>query len=328
MVSKITRLYGKIQKQIPECDGILSQTWILFDFVNSKIKHHVSFEEYRQYAFYKLRDNAKKEYITEHDVLDIIPKRFNQSSQKDILDDKAAFNRYFCDLLGREYGVFSANDTDSFLQFADGKQILIIKPTDSWCGHGVKKCEVPAGAEEKKQLFEQLANDYTTFLAEECFQQHEKIAKLNPDTVNTLRVISIADNDGIIHIPFASIRIGRKGAVVDNFCAGGMAASIDTGAGMVVSGAYDGAGAQFLVHPDTGVPIIGYTIPYWENVIQTVEQAAKRLPEVRFIGWDVVIRSDGKVCLLEGNSNPGARTIQMPLKRGIKPDYQKYLGRF
>lgn len=328
MIAKIKKIYEKIEKQIPDCKGSLAQTALLLDFVRSKLKYRVSFEEYRQYAFYKLKDRAKKEYVTEHDVLDVIPVHFNQCDQKKILDDKASFNHFFGDLLGREYCVFSEGDVEVFLQFIENKQMVVIKPTDSWCGNGVQKCEVPAGVEDKRILFKKLINSYSNFLAEECFQQHERIAQLNPDTVNTLRVISIVDLKGEIHIPFASIRIGRKGAVVDNFCAGGMAASIDINTGMVVSGAYDGAGTQFLIHPDTGTPIIGYMIPYWENVIQNVKRAAERLPEVRFIGWDVVIRNDGKICLLEGNFNPGARTIQMPLRRGIKPEYQKYLGKF
>lgn len=327
-MAKIRALYAKIQKQIPDCGGFLAQTATLLDFVRCKLVFHVSFEEYRQYAFYQLKDRAKRDYVTEHDVLVVIPERFNRSEQAGLLDNKASFNRFFGDLLGREYGVFSQGDAEAFCRFAEGKQTVVIKPTDSWCGHGVQKCEIPAGEKEKRELFETLVKAYTTFLAEECFQQHEQIAQLNPDTVNTLRVISIADPEGEIHIPFASIRIGRKGAVVDNFCAGGMAASIDPQSGMIISGAYDGAGTQYMVHPDTGTTIIGRSIPYWDQVTDTIREAAKRLPEVRFIGWDAVIRNDGKICLLEGNSNPGARTIQMPLKRGIKPDYQKYLGKF
>ena len=328
MISKIKKAYTKVGREIPACKGIPDRTAVLLDFARCKLKYRVTFEEYRQYSFYKLKDKAKKEYVTEHDVLDVIPEKFNNSEQRAILDDKARFNEFYRDLIGREYRLLASGDEEQFLQFIKGKKQIIVKPLDSWCGHGVQKCFVPDEITEQKRLFDTLVKDYSAFLAEECFQQHKAISKLNPDTVNTLRVISIADSKGEIHIPFASVRIGREGAVVDNFCAGGMAASIDTSSGLVVSAAIDGAGKEFLIHPDTGTSIIGYSIPYWKEVLETVRSAAKRLTGIRFIGWDVVIREDGRICLLEGNSNPGARTIQMPLKRGIKPDYQKYLGKF
>ena len=98
-MKKVKKLYGKIQEQIPDCRGFLAQTWILIDFLRCKLKYHVGFEEYRQYSFYKLKDNAKKEYVTEYDVIHVIPKRFNNSSKTKIVDDKKVFNQFFNDLL-------------------------------------------------------------------------------------------------------------------------------------------------------------------------------------------------------------------------------------
>lgn len=328
MINRIKKVYKEIREEIPECGGVTGRTMVFLDFFRSKLKYHVSFEEYRQYSFYKLKDKAKKEYMTEYDILKVVPARINKGEQKKLLDDKTTFNMFFRDLLGREFCVVTSENKEEFLQFVKDKTQIIVKPIDSWCGSGVQKCGIPEDPEEQIELYETLVKDYSTFLAEECFRQHADIAGLNPDTVNTLRVISVADSGNKIVIPFASIRIGRKGAVVDNFCAGGMAASIDIDSGLVSTCAIDGKGTEFLIHPDTGTSIIGFQVPFWEDVLETVRQAAGRIPEMRIIGWDVVIRDDGKICLLEGNSGPGARTIQMPLKRGIKPDYQKYLGKF
>ena len=49
--------------------------------------------------------------------------------------------------------------------------------------------------------------------------------------------------------------------------------------------------------------MLGYKIPNWEKVIETVTEAAKVVPQCRYIGWDVAILNDD-VELIEGNHNP------------------------
>lgn len=44
-------------------------------------------------------------------------------------------------------------------------------------------------------------------------------------------------------------------------------------------------------------------IPMWDKVLETVTNAAKLIPQVRFIGWDIAITNSG-VEIIEGNHNP------------------------
>lgn len=328
MVKRIQKKLDQIRQEIPECNSLRKALSILVDFLICKKRYHVQFEEYRQYSFNKLRHDARKEYITEYDVIKVIPGMYNNSDLRHILDSKVAFNSFFEDFLGRAYCHVSEKEEQKFIDFVSMKEMVIVKPIDSWCGHGVTKFKIPADREAQKALYEKLISNYGEFLVEECIIQHEQIGSLNPDSVNTIRVISMIDKTGEVHVPFASIRIGRKGSDVDNFCAGGMAAAIDVASGIVVTHAFDGVGNQYFVHPDSKAQIIGFHIPNWDEVVKTVAEAATHIPEIRFIGWDAVVREDGKVCLIEGNARPGARTLQLPLKKGIKPTYQKYLGRF
>lgn len=165
-----------------------------------------------------------------------------------------------------------------------------------------------------------------TVLLEEYFVQNTLISMLNPDTVNTIRVITMRDDSGEVNIPFANIRIGRKGMCVDNFCSGGMTAGINTENGVVITPAFDGKLSEYTQHPDTGTPILGFQIPFWESVLDTVIKAADRISGCRYVGWDVVINRDGKICLIEGNSNPEARIHQMVLHKGLRSVYREYLG--
>ena len=68
---------------------------------------------------------------------------------------------------------------------------------------------------------------------------------------------------------------------------------------MVCSTGIDKNGNRYVVHPDVGVPIIGFVVPMWDEICNTVLAAAKIVPEVRFIGWDVAVTKDAKVVLIE-----------------------------
>lgn len=327
MLGKVNSILQRIQQQIPGCANRAQAAWYLLDFAAARLRYHVMFEEYRQYQFYRLKNRARREYVTEYEVLNVLPRKFNHPQSSKILDDKLQFNRYFKDCVGRDYCCLDGCNEAEFAAFVKKHPSFILKPTDSWCGHGVMKMD--CGAEtDIAELYAQLRKDYGACLVEEIIVQHEKMASLNPDSVNTIRVISLLDAKGEVHIPCAAVRIGRSGACIDNFCSGGMAAAVDAASGMIISGAFDRNSDRYLVHPDTGTGIVGFQIPEWDRVVDAVKAAARRLPDVRFVGWDVVVQRNGTVCFVEGNSNPGARTIQMPLKQGLKPAYVSVLGRF
>ena len=55
--------------------------------------------------------------------------------------------------------------------------------------------------------------------------------------------------------------------------------------------------------------MLGFQIPNWNVLLQEVEEAAKLLPQCRFIGWDVAITEMG-IELIEGNHNPGLYTME------------------
>lgn len=57
--------------------------------------------------------------------------------------------------------------------------------------------------------------------------------------------------------------------------------------------------------------------------------AAKEIPQVAYVGWDVAITPNGPV-LIEGNTTPGYRYYQMPLhmedKCGNRAVYESCLN--
>lgn len=96
----------------------------------------------------------------------------------------------------------------------------------------------------------------------------------------------------------AVLRIGRKGKTADNFRQHGIAATIDVGKGIVNAPGIDREFKRYIVHPDSGEQIIGFKVPSWDKIVDLVTKAAKVIPEVRYVGWDVAVDIDGNVQLI------------------------------
>jgi alpha-L-glutamate ligase-like protein len=73
-------------------------------------------------------------------------------------------------------------------------------------------------------------------------------------------------------------------------------------------------------HPDTGRPIVGLRVPYWEKVLSLSRLVAEAVG-LGYIGVDVVIDAQLGPLLLEANARPGL-AIQIANGRGLLPRLQ------
>ncbi|AYY11923.1 hypothetical protein EF847_03565 [Actinobacteria bacterium YIM 96077] len=152
-------------------------------------------------------------------------------------------------------------------------------------------------------------------IVEEGLEQHPKQAALFPDSVNTLRVLTMLDvNDE--HRPFIAAAVQRIGtgrsAPADNWSRGGLSARIDIDTGQLGKATRlpnTGTVEWFDAHPDSGAPITGMEVPYWQEVRDLVLHSARVLSFMEYIGWDIVITPEGPV-VLEANINTGTNVLQ------------------
>ena len=70
-------------------------------------------------------------------------------------------------------------------------------------------------------------------------------------------------------------------------------------------------------HPDTGRPVVGRRVPYWDEVIRLSRRASEAVG-LGYIGVDVVIDADAGPMLLEANARPGL-AIQIANGQGLTP---------
>lgn len=181
---------------------------------------------------------------------------------------------------------------------------VIIKPTLSSHGERVEKLHIVDGVvdEDGTTLRELLKSYDKNFLIQDIIKQHDAMNALNPDSINTLRIVTYR-KEMEIYVLYAAIRIGRKGQQIDNESAGGMSTKINKD-GKLCKYAFGAPGQDYIEVTDSGVMLEGYLIPSFEKAIDLVKDYHLLLPFQNLIGWDICIDQVGDPVLLEWNTTP------------------------
>lgn len=199
---------------------------------------------------------------------------------------------------------------------------IVIKPIDGGHGRNVvvfSACDVDAGTLTKSNgqtmaldaLHALLASEDEGWLIQDRVEQHPALARLHPSSLNTLRVITLALDDGTVTTTLAYLRMGRGGEAKDNATSGGIAAWVDVATGRCEAAVESHSEDRFATHPDTGEAIDGATVPLWPEVRALAERAHALLPFPRDLGWDIGVTPDGPV-LIEVNSYWPSHVFQKP----------------
>lgn len=212
--------------------------------------------------------------------------------------------------------------TYTFLQSLSGD--FIFKPVDGECGNEIHLLKALDGMFWENsvsltydELLEKLQTD--NWLVQEVVKQHPVLASLHPQSLNTMRLVTIRDiNNGEIKTFPSILRIGTGDSVVDNTSQGGIAVAVDLQTGKLSKYGYykPGYGTRTEIHPDTGIRFFEFTIPYFEEAKKQALKLHAMLPTVQSIGWDIAIGENGPI-FIEGNDNweiNGPQICNGPLK--------------
>lgn len=168
---------------------------------------------------------------------------------------------------------------------------------------------------DNQRLAEALREQGGGFLVQERVENHPNFAGLDLPSLATVRVVTYGDGVSI-RIARAALKlpVGRQG--VDNYHAGGIAAPIDVESGRVGAGVGTSELDWITAHPETGRPFEGMIVPLWKEVLSLARRAARAMPELRTVGWDISVTASGPQ-IIEGNSEWGPRIVQRPHRAGI-----------
>ncbi len=182
---------------------------------------------------------------------------------------------------------------------------VVIKPSmiGMW-GTGVRIISSDNGRVSETETVEDLFNTFKeNYIIQKKVVQHPEMSRLNPTSLNTLRVLSFHHGDEVF-VLYAVVRIGRKDRMVDNETAGGINADICLEDGRIQDCAYGTPAEKRIQTTDVGTALKGFEIPAFAEVLSTVKQLHKRLPYFNLIGWDFGVDSTGKPVLIEFNRCP------------------------
>lgn len=289
------------------------------------LRYGAGYYDYVMFGFYDMNGKQRDTYLTRvrnKKVCELM----NDYSIAEEFDDKLRFNARFAPFQKRKTlngATATVEEMDDFLQ---GQTCFFAKPNHGSCGQGVEKVNV-ADFENTEAILRYVREKDLPIL-EHAIVQHPDMAKLHPSSVNSMRIVTDVVGDDVL-IAYIMVKIGRGGGCCDNTGRGGMLCRVDETTGKIRSVATDDYFNVFTAHPDTGVVFEGYQLPMVPEAIALAKEAAKVLPRMRHVGWDVAITPDGPV-IIEGNEYPGTDLCQLaphyPEKRGLWPYYKKILN--
>ena len=280
-----------------------------------------SYKDYYRFRLYEKTPEEQQEYFT-LGVFESLSFKYNPdpAAIKTLLQ-KGRFARKFSKQFNRVWFINRDITFEEFSELVEDLDQLICKPLSSTQGKGIIRVRF-SDYENMQAVYDELMG-MKKMICEECIVQHPAIAAFNDSSVNTVRVLTIVDGTGEnrkCHHVYAGFRMGR-GALVDNFHAGGIIASVDPATGITIMDAIDLDGTHYPVHPVSGLATLGFQLPNWDKVLQVTEKAALKLAVktdengkaagASMVGWDVAITEEG-ACLVEGNSEPSHSIIQLP----------------
>lgn len=297
---------------------------IILDMVRCGIKYQAGYYDYQEFEFYNLNKKERETYLTRGKNNEIV-RRFNDKASFHIFENKDEFYTTFNKFIKREWMKLNENNKEQFIEFFRKHKQIIVKPIDGEGGKGVEKLIYTNDAEAEKTYQKLIENKQ--LIVEECIIQNEELNKLYNKSVNSLRMFTFY-KDGKSYFLQAVLKIGN-GGVVDNFSSGGMYTYVNE-EGYVYVEAIDREDNIFHEHPISKSKIVGFKVPMFNEAVELVKEAAKVVPEIGYVGWDVAI-GEKEPIIIEGNCFPGVFQVKPSLynnKNGLIPKYNEIMKIF
>lgn len=281
--------------------------------------HDTAYIDYYEADFALLTTRERKTFMTslvQHHLANAL------NDRQDVLqfENKLTFNRRFAPYLGREWIDLEEVDAAELREFSERNPVFVAKTPVGREGKGVFRHDTAAVSDWEAFRSDLLEKGQR--LVEQTIVQHPYLAEYCAGTVNTTRVATYFDGEKV-HLLMAAQKFGR-GAVSDQFTWGGFFTMLDGNGHSVGPGHTGKHKSRYETHPDSGASITDFQVPMWDAVLAIVDRAAREVPTVPYIGWDVVVGPDGPL-IIEGNWTPGlyeTRVSATGIRTGSRAQHQ------
>ena len=320
-LKQLNRKQFRLFLNYASCETGISKAALIKDVISSVFKYNISILEYFQFRFFTKTDAERRQWAGTGHMYEY-QLQMNPKDKRTILDDKTLFYK--------NYGEFFVHSVADIKQLTDRPETaakilgnssgkIVLKVSDGKCGAEV---EIRKSSEFTREELISYMKSKNYGLVEVFITQHAHLNLLSPSAVNTIRIFTELDSRDEPRILGCRLRISVN-SPVDNMAAGNLAAPIDEETGIVSGEAVysDITKPPVSIHPVTGVDIIGFQVPMWDRIIEMVKNAARKHPQNRSIGWDVIVTDEGPG-LIEGNHDWCKLLWQLPVKSGLKAKLQ------
>ncbi len=338
-----------LPEHIREISRNSGKTWagILLDFMLLRFKKSLEFNEYYKYELEKADARFIDDYLGTKKKLEYLavlnPRKYYILARNKFLANNlmnalgiptARLLFYYNPEAGGSFAnlLNHADQVEEFLKENDIRSFFY-KTTESSQGEGIGK--IARVSQEEGRLIlhsptgmslrvpDVFAGD--PLVVEEPVEQTQQLNALNPDSVNTLRVMTALYPDGRVNVFATFIKVGRKNRFVDNAGQGG---NVNIPIDPVTGVSYDPIRfdgwrkvTPISVHPDTGADLINFRIDHFDEILEVVKSFQARISFLKAIGWDIAITPSGPV-VIEMN-DLWDNTGQYFVGRGWEKDVQR-----
>ncbi|MDO4470453.1 MAG: sugar-transfer associated ATP-grasp domain-containing protein [Bacillota bacterium] len=278
--------------------------------------YNATISDYFELRFFEKNKKEKQKYLTSKQGLEFAKLVDSKEvfvklcSKKEMYKELAEFTK-------REQLYSEECTFKEFLEFAEKHSEVLYKPDMADCGKGIEKWVFTSNNIES--LYAKFKEEPSVL--DELVIQHSLLSKLNPSSVNTIRIFTLVLESGECEIIGAALRMGKGNTIIDNYSAGGLVASIDIDTGIIVDAAEDAAGRRYPMHPVSKIKIKGFEIPNWSKILEFVKECAINY-SLKYVAWDIAV-CENECVLIEANPNGMANTIQIAGAGGKKAQFEK-----
>lgn len=294
-------------KQLKEYWGYIPTQYYTHDFYS--LDCHLTLDEMKKYIpsyyFYKV----------------IFPQYDNVKAVIPLIENKISMNKLFNNIGLQQSNIVVVKSDGKLTSFINeeltsekiGQMLntltckkLFIKPVMGRGGKGIiiaKRTSEGYEYNDKKITYNYLQALSGDYVVEAAIEQHSYLNSVYSNSVNTLRAITVRNDDSSVDFIAATLRMGTAGREIDNSSAGGLLIGIDlnTGKGLRPFSTYEFGIERYNKHPDSDFDFSLLEIPNWQVVKQKILITAQKLTQINLVGWDIALTEDG-IKIIEANT--------------------------
>jgi hypothetical protein len=144
------------------------------------------------------------------------------------------------------------------------------------------------------------------YIVTEYLFTHKNLSRIWDKTPNALRILTVKEEGREPQIADSYIRFGtKKSGPVEHNTAENVVAPVQLDSGLFTNGKMiiNNKIQDCKIHPDTKAALEG-KLPFWEQITETILAICSYIPQVRYMGFDIIITDNG-FKIIEINSRPG-----------------------